>query len=94
MIDACREAFCVARSAHPSRLDGRERSDRMNIHRLEPITFDPSSWQYSQEKSGVWASAPTPKATRDLVAVKSAFATFGVTGLKSPWPDEAFTYCP
>jgi hypothetical protein len=78
---------------HPGRTGRHERPKQMNIYRLEPITFDPSSWQYSAEKNGVWACAPTPEEARALVAAKTGFAALAVAGARSPWQDATVTSC-
>lgn len=65
----------------------------MNIYRLDPIDSNHPSWQNSVEKDSVWASAPTPKEARDLVAEKTKPGVQGAIGFKSPWQDEAVTSC-
>lgn len=65
----------------------------MNIYRLDPIDPNHSSWQNSAEKDSVWASAPTPKDARDLVADKTRLGGQGAIGSKSPWQDQAVTSC-
>ncbi len=49
----------------------------MNIYRLDPIDQNHPSWQNSSEKDCVWASAPTPKEARDLVADKTRLGCAG-----------------
>ena len=65
----------------------------MNIYRLGPIDQNHPAWQNSDEQECVWASAPTPKAARDLVANKTSRGVLSETGIKSPWQDEAVTSC-
>ena len=65
----------------------------MNVYRLDPIDQNHPSWQNSNEQECVWASAPTPKDARDLVADKTRRRVLSETGIKSPWQDEAVTSC-
>jgi hypothetical protein len=65
----------------------------MNIYRLDPIDQNHPSWQNSEEQECVWASAPTPKDARDLVADKTKRGALSEMAIRSPWQNEAVTSC-
>lgn len=65
----------------------------MNVYRLDPIDPGHPSWRHSIEKDAVWASAPTARDARNLVADKTRLDAPGAGGFNSPWQDEAVISC-